>query len=152
MYQGTIALNNDLTLKTTVTDGGFVRFVSDVANLATPLASPDNTSLNPLSVDDDVLLHILFRRALNKIVLNTRASTSRWGAEQVISLADVFTATRAPTTITIDVRSDTYELLYNEGEKHSFTKRMAKDVAAVRYRANGAFTLFSDSISVEYAP
>lgn len=72
------------------------------------------------------------------------------GKEEVIPLAGVFDETRRSTSITISFQTDSYEIAFNEGEKHQFSKRITKEAVLLRYKADTAFSFFSESLWVGY--
>ncbi|KAM0541825.1 hypothetical protein ACHAPJ_013074 [Fusarium lateritium] len=105
----------------------------------------DNTNVNIRSAQDDILLHISFRRAVNQIVFNSKPSGGNWGEEERVSLMGVFS--RTDVTISIRLESDTYEVYVDDSIIKTYKKRIIKDAQKVSYETNSK-SVFTDPIGV----
>ncbi|KAH6912476.1 Galectin-3 [Coprinopsis sp. MPI-PUGE-AT-0042] len=108
----------------------------------------DNTSINLLSSQDDILLHISIRRQEGAIVLNSCTNTEGWGIEERIPLTETFTDPVNPT-ITVYDHPDRLQLAFDYKNVHYYTKRVNDEVARLSYNINeGQTPVFSEVLVV----
>jgi hypothetical protein len=105
----------------------------------------DNTSVNLLSAEGHELLHVSVRRAENQLCFNARMANSAWGKEERVPLYGVFQQT--DTTISVRIDKDAYVVLIDGKIRHTFTKRIDKEVKGVIYRCDNT-SVFANPINV----
>ncbi|KAH6886713.1 hypothetical protein BKA70DRAFT_1165193 [Coprinopsis sp. MPI-PUGE-AT-0042] len=94
----------------------------------------DNSNINLMNQQGDIILHISFRRAQNAIVFNDRKYNGAWGTEQRIPFKDVF-ADGVPAKIEILGRGDWEIVLGEDGPRFTFPQRLPNNgLAAVAYK------------------
>ncbi|EDR05834.1 galectin [Laccaria bicolor S238N-H82] len=117
----------------------------------TPSFGPgiDNTSVNIMSAADDYLLHIniSFRRAQKAIVFNSKRANRSWGPEERVTLEGLF-LNGLHTTITVYDHGDRFQVLIDYKTIHYYVKRFHKNGAAVLYKYNTNFSVFSETLDV----
>jgi hypothetical protein len=108
----------------------------------------DNTYVNIISADNNILLHISIRRAQNAIVLNSRTADGPWGTEERVTLEGRF-VNGLNTTITVYDHGDRFQVLIDYNTIHYYEKRIHENGTAVSYNTNEGHTSpFSDVLAV----
>jgi hypothetical protein len=139
-----IPVNNTVGLSQRVRADGIVIFRSSQLNVASPAC---RTSLNLLSENNDIVLHIGFRRDENAIVFNA-CSSAGWLSEERTSFGDKFEGNNY--TVTVYDHGDRYQIAFNGKTGHYFTKRIRADVASLQYFVDmGHQALLSDPVVAE---
>lgn len=105
----------------------------------------DNTAINIVDFEKDVLLTFSIRRTENAIVFNSRTANGNWGDEKRIPLSGVFT--KATAKIVIQDAPDNFNISVDGRLIYNFGKRIFKPVTGATYGANGASVL-SDPLNV----
>jgi hypothetical protein len=109
----------------------------------------DNTAVNLISADSDILLTISIRRTENAIVLNSKPANGNWGTEERVTLKGLFD-NGLNTTITVYDHGDRFQILINYNTIHYYVKRIQKNAAAVLYAINpNQVSPFSDTLAVD---
>ncbi|KAJ7690387.1 hypothetical protein B0H17DRAFT_936144, partial [Mycena rosella] len=106
------------------------------------------TSLNLVAENNDIVLHISFRRDENAIVVNARSSAG-WLSEERTSFGNKLEGNNY--TVTVYDHGDRYQIAFNGRTGHYFTKQIQADVAALQYFVDlGHQTLLSDPVVAEH--
>jgi hypothetical protein len=144
--RSSLPLGESITFDKVLAPGGAVTFRSSSVNLQPDLsAAGDNTGVNLVSAENDMLLHVSVRRKENAIVLNARLDAASWGTEERVPLAGAFEQKTA--TITALVQDASFVVLIDGIVVHTFAKRISKDVRGISYRANSG-SAFADNIDI----
>jgi hypothetical protein len=102
----------------------------------------DNTYVNIISADNNILLHISIRRAQNAIVLNSRTADGPWGTEERVTLEGRF-VNGLNTTITVYDHGDRFQVLIDYNTIHYYEKRIQRMVLPSRTIPTRATPLLS---------
>ncbi|KAH6911073.1 Galectin-3 [Coprinopsis sp. MPI-PUGE-AT-0042] len=147
-----LRLKDKTALNEPLKENGIIVFQSGSLDLKpSPNVGPtgiDNTSINLLNSQDDILLHISIRRLENAIVFNTRPHNGGWGNEERIPLKGAFTDRRDPT-ITVYDHPDRLQIMFDYKTVHYYNKRIRDKVSKLSYQINqGQTPPFSDVLAV----
>ncbi|KAF5681253.1 FAD NAD(P)-binding domain-containing protein [Fusarium heterosporum] len=143
-----LSLGNSYSFDKILEAGSFILFYSATYNLLPDKSVEiDNTSINVLSSEDDVLLHISFRRAENQIVFNSRLRNYGWGKEERVSFQGVLSKTDA--TVAVRLETNSYTIYIDDSIIHTYSKRILKDAQRISYQT-ARESLFTNPIGVVF--
>lgn len=107
----------------------------------------DNSALNLLDQQNNVMLHISIRRTENAIVFNSREHNGNWGKEERVTLKDRFVGPNV--TVTVYDHGDRYQILIDYRTVYYYNKRIRGDCTTCSYSMNqGQSPVFSNPIAV----
>lgn len=147
----TVPIDNKHLLTASLRDGAVVDL-----NASTTLLRPDtsatldNSSLNLISDNDDILLTMAFRRKNKTVILNSRPANGVWGNEEHFSFGESFTEGRT-CDMSVAVRGSTYLILVEGSLRYTYAQRLDAPITGVSYTKNRDMTtaIFGDSIDVK---
>jgi hypothetical protein len=109
--------------------GDVVKFSCDTADLAT--GGQDNTYLNLLSGDGDVLLTISFRVPHNVVVFNSQPHGAGWGLEEVNSFQGCLQNGRGGITVT--ETTSAFDIVIDNTLRHTYPKRIFRPTVCISH-------------------
>ena len=148
----TLATGETHTLPRPLASGDILEFSSDTVNLTSfGDEEQDNTALNLLSSDDDVLLTISFRRATQTILYTSRPHGGEWGREDRSSFRGCFQNGR--TTIVVTETTTSFDIVIDNTLRHTYLKRISRPTARVCYWKNESIpSMFASELIVTIGP
>ena len=137
-----IPVSKTVHLGQSIKPDGFIIFRSSQLNIGPTI---NHTSLNLLSDNSDIVLHIVFRRVENVIGFNASRS-GNWFNEEQITFGERLRGHNH--TVAIYDHGDNYQILFNGKTGHYFKKPIRAEASSLQYNA-GQDPHFSDPIVAE---
>jgi hypothetical protein len=139
-----VSVNKTVHLGHSIKADGIIIFRSSQLNMSSTV---NNTSLNLLSNNGDIVLHIGFRRVENVIVFNAFRS-GNWLNEERITFGERLRGNNH--TVAIYDHCDNYQILFNGKTGQYFKKQLLTEGTSLQYLVNaGQDPLFSDPVVAE---
>jgi hypothetical protein len=145
----TLAPDETHALPRPLATGDVMMFSCDTIDLTSfQLEWQDNTSLNLLSSDGDVLLQISFRRPRKVVVFNSQPHGAGWGPEEYHSFQGCFQNGRGDITVT--ETTSAFDIVVDNTLRHTYPKRIFRPTVSVAHRNNQPMppTMFGSALVV----
>lgn len=128
----TLAIGGTHTLPKPLTSGDVLKFSSNSVNLTYfGDEEQDNTSINLLSSEDEVLLTISFRRATETVFYNSRLYGGDWGPGERGSFRGCFQ--NGPASVEVTDTASSFEIVINGTLRHIYQKQILRPTVRVCY-------------------
>lgn len=146
----TVPIDSQHLLTAPLRDGAVVTFHAKTTLLQPDPGSFDNSSLNLISDNGDILFVIAFRRSRQIVILNSRLANGGWGTEEQFSFGESFTEGET-CDISVTLRGSEYLIIVEGSLRYTYTKRFDAPITGVSYIKNSTMTtgMFGDSIDVK---
>ena len=128
----TLAIGRTCTLPKPLARGDVLKFSSDTVTLTSfGDEEQDNTSVNLLSGEDDVLLTISFRRPTETVFYNSRLHGVDWGPGEHGSFRGCFQ--NGPASVEVTDTTSSFDIVINGTLRHVYQKRILRPTVRVCY-------------------